>query len=227
VTHPKLVLYKIPRLHFTAFHPDLIYTVKISTNEIIKGPSDDYHSAICVWAFKNGLEAADTAALFTLAVFYELGYFSIWKSSVDNFSQSFRSCNLDASLFLPFIVRQGLFMYSINHPKVYVLIRMAKILAMKIGANESILEKDINIADGLTFNVWPVYPEIADFYALPGGSYDWKISIQKKICGLKEYIESCFNVYKEQGLERHDIKFHGRDESVYDRILGPIAGVGK
>ncbi len=223
-TNPKLAFYKIPVLGFPAFHPDLIYATKISTNEIIKTPHD-YHSAICIWSYKNNLEVSDTTALFTSEVYYELGYFSMWASSVDGLSQLFKNCNLDVGLFLPFMIRQGVFMYSINHPKVNALIRLAKIIAMQVDANESFLEKDINISDGLTDVVWPVYPEIADFYALPCGSYDWKFS--KIISGLKNYIEYSFNAYQKQGIERHDIKFFGRDESVYDRVLGSIAGVKK
>lgn len=225
-TNPKLVLYKIPALYFPAFHPDLIYTQKASTNEIIHTPCD-YHSAICVWSYKNGLEVADTTALFSTEVYFKLGYFSMWKSSVDNLSRLFKNCNLDAGLFLPFIIRQGLFMHSINHPKINALIRLARIIAIKIDADGSILEKDINVSDGLTGVVWPVYPEIADFYALPGGSYDWKFSPQKIICGVSDYIEYNFNNYQNQGIKRDDIKFHGRDESVYDRVLGSIAGVKK
>ena len=225
--NPKLVLHKIPSISFRAFHPDLVYANRISTSKLIF-TSSDYQSAICVWAYKNGLEIADTVALFTSKVFYELGYFSMWKTSIDNLSQTFKSFNLDLGLFLPFIIRQGLFMYTSNHPKVYALIRLAKIIALRIGANESILEKDINISDGLaSLTVWPIYPEIAEFYALGGGSYDWRISPKKKISGLKEYIEESFNSYQKQGIERHDIKYHSGGESVYDNVLGSIVRVKK
>lgn len=213
--------YKFPEIYFAAFHPDLIYVKKISTNEFA---TPHYNSALCVWAYKNGLDITNTMALFTPTNFNKLGYFSQYKASVDRLSESFKNSGLPVNLFLPNVVRHGVFMHSVNHSKVSTLVRLAKVIAMQIDPKESFLHQDINISDGLTDTVWPVYPEIADFYALTGGSYNWKIQ-SKMIHGLNNYIEYSFDDFKRQGIERDDIKFADRDESIYDRVLGPVVGV--
>jgi hypothetical protein len=220
-SNPNLVIYKIPELYFAAFFPDLIYTQKISTGEFV---IPHYNSAICVWAYKNGLSVSETALVFTKKAFNELGYFSMWTLSVNRLLLAFEDCNLDIKLFLPFITRQGSFMYSVNHSKAIALTRLAKTVAIKMGAHKSVLEKDIHISDGLTDIVWPVYPEIADYYALTSGSYDWKFDGQM-ICGLSNYIDYSFSNYKKKNIERHDISFSERDESLYDRVLGSMSGV--
>ncbi len=221
VSNPNLEIYKFPDLYFAAFHPDLIYAKNNSTGEAVV---PHYNSAICIWAYKNGLSVSEANLLFTTKAYNELGYFSMWEPSVNRLLVAFEDCNLDIKLFLPFITRQGCFMYSVNHPKVITSIRLAKTVAIKMGAHKSVLDQDINISDGLTDIVWPLYPEIADYYALTTGTYNWKFDGQM-ICGLNDYIKYSYSKYRNLGIKCHDIGFFDRDEALYDRVLGSLSGV--
>jgi hypothetical protein len=212
---------KLPELYFSAFHPDLIYVQKKSTGEYF---APHYNSAICVWAYMNGLSVENTMHLFALDVYNELGYFLNFQTDVQELTRRFVECDLDIRLFLPFLLRKNSsFMYSVNHAKADTLVRLAKIIALKINPDHSFMNKSIDISDGLTSTFWPVYPEIAEFYALPEGSFDWQFDFHR-IYGLKNYITHTFEHYRIQNISPNDIGFP-RDIVLYNHVLGSKSGV--
>lgn len=46
-----------------------------------------------------------------------------------------------------------------NHPRADTLVLLAKFVAMHLGEDGSVLDREILIDDGLSFDIWPVYPE--------------------------------------------------------------------
>ena len=217
--HARLV--KLPYITFRAFHPDLCYAIKTADGKRV---SPAYNSGIAVWAYNKGLDIAETRKLFHRSSYAALGYFNLWSTSTKVLRGYFEECGLDFGRFFMAVKRGGSFMYSINHPKLNAIIELSKLIAVKIGAPESVFDKAVDFPDGLTEDIWPVYPEIAAEYSLPHGSYDWKVW-DTWLEGITDYLECAFGLYKQQQIPRGGLKLENRDEALYDRVLGPQAGV--
>ncbi len=212
--HKDFRLVKIPCILFSGFHPDLVYARNTSTSDFTKY---HYNSAICLWAYKHGLEPRDAKSLFTHDVFSELGYFSCWDIEAKALESSFKSSDIDFAQFFLHVKRRGMFMHSYNHPLAFVLVRLAQLIAVHLGESESLLGQTIIVPDGLAGAAWPVYPEIADYYALDGGAYEWMIE-GKYYSGLDEYIHFAYQNYHEQGIGPDNLEIC-RDEALLDRVL--------
>lgn len=221
---PCLKFLRVPSIDFRAFHPDLCYARSVVDGRFT---TDNYNSAIAVWAYNNGLEAKDTAKLFNRDTYFRLGYFHLWDYSLQELRTAFNTCGLDFSRYMLAVKRNGLFMHSINHPTVYAIGELAKSLALKMGAPSSLLQRDLKLGDSLISGaVWPVYPEIADHYSLPGGSYDWKVrGLWRQ--GLDAYLDHAFQAYESQQIPRNGLEILNRDEALLTQVLGPLATISR
>ncbi|WP_151447304.1 WcbI family polysaccharide biosynthesis putative acetyltransferase [Lacisediminimonas profundi] len=219
---PGFRLIKAPPLGFPAFHPDLCYARRISTNELVV---PHYNSAIVVWAYRNGLSPEDAARLFTRSNYESLGYLDAWGPSVAHLRQVFANFDMreEFDKFYLHMKRRGNFMYSINHPRSDALVQLGKIIATKIGCSKDVYEQDIQISDGLTDVIWPLYPEVADGLALEGGSYQWKLGGHLRMEGVRNYVDFAYNNYRTVGIEPADIAIAYFDESRLDAVLGAQA----
>jgi Polysaccharide biosynthesis enzyme WcbI len=211
---------RIPKIHFDAFHPDLAYASDRSNGAMTKHA---YNSAICIWAYNCRIDPADAARFFTRPVYASLGYFDRWDMNVQSLAATFKRYEMDFSRFFLHIKRSGVFMHSINHPRPNVLVRLAQLIALKLGMNETILDADIAIPDGLYGEEWPLYPGIGDYYSMKG-SYDWLFA-NRPISGLREFLEFAYGCYAEQAIQPGNLQMLHRDEALFDRVLGPIMGI--
>lgn len=216
-------LVRIPIIRFSGFHPDLVYARKASTNELI---IPHYNSAIAVWAYKNNVDVKDAAKLFNEQSYAGLGYLDHWERSVAELKQRFKDTDLDFSDFMLSMRREGLFMYSLNHPKVAALARLAKLAAMKMGASATVLDRYIDINDGLNEIIWPIYPEIGESLSLPS-DYIWKMEDGGGhwISGVDAFLKYTYETYANQKIAPHDIIALQVDEHLFDRVLGPQLGI--
>ncbi len=189
-----------PIVHFRAFHPDVIGAMSAATGRSI---FPNNHSEIVVWAYRNRIARSHVKKLFNRATFDGLGYFDLWEPSVKDLKQTFDWCNLDFSRFFHSIKRTGAFMYTTAHPKMDVLGSLAKEIAFKLGASDSIMELPIAINDAFAGMVtWPVYPAIADHYALPA-SYTW--TINHLTYDLDGFIDFSYQRFKEETSGPEDL----------------------
>lgn len=217
---PGLLMVKAPPIGFTAFHPDLCYARKLSTNELLV---PHYNSAIVVWAYQNGANPETAAKFFSKSTFQSLGYLDTWNPSVAHLRQVFKNFGMekDFDTFYLHIKRAGNFMYSTNHPRSVAIVQLGKIVATKMGGSSDVYARDIPINDGLTDVVWPVYPDIADGLALAGGNYQWKLGGKGRISGLRDYIEFAYDNYRSLEVEPGDLAIAYFDGSRLDAVLGP------
>lgn len=211
---PQLV--RVPIISFSGFHPDIVYARKTSTNELTM---PHYNSAIAVWAYKNGLEVSAAEKLFNKRTYIELGYLDHWGPSFNQLKQGFKNSDLEFSEFFLPMRREGLFMYSLNHPKVVALVRLAKLVARKMGAGKEVLERYIDINEGLNEVIWPIYPEIGENLSLHS-SYEWKMGAGQWIHGVREFLENAYESYSRQGIAPHDLTAVQTDEKLFNRVLG-------
>lgn len=198
----KVVLF--PAVTFAAFHPDLVYLLdETRGNAPTIGPVGPYHSAIAVLAFRRGLSLDETHALFNRNVYETLGYFDVWNEAAEEFIETTkRKFGMDFSTELANWSRRGVFMYSLVHPKPFVLFDIAKRLFAQQGLNAPNVNLDYYSIDDLArAEVFPIYPPIAEWFGVPG-SYTFKLenyhlsSSVGTFITLPYYLSECFKVYR-------------------------------
>ncbi|MEW6133074.1 MAG: WcbI family polysaccharide biosynthesis putative acetyltransferase [Pseudomonadota bacterium] len=208
----------IPGLYFSAFHPDIVAAkAKIkATGGRYQSP---YNSAIILWAYANSIEPADAVRLFSRKTFKALGYLDRWDASVARMKGAFDTAGLDFDRFFCAAKRDGVFMHTNNHPKARLLTWAAKLLAQRMGADQSVWRKEIQINDALSrVAMWPVYPDIAYEFALPG-SYTWFVDRGAIVDGLREYVEYAYENYAKSGVAPADMQMVGVNQDAYQSVL--------
>jgi hypothetical protein len=194
-------------LNFTAFHPDCVY-VTTPDGGHLQGPMGDYHSSIAFWACRQGWNVKDTLALFRPEVYDLLGFADHEASSREVLLQFGAMAGLALEPLLHGWMRGGVWMHTINHPKVHALADLAAELLRREGV-EPMVQLGPLVEDSLAhFPVWPVYPPIAARYGAQG-SYLFKIDrgncppSQAHIAlSLEDFVTASFARYREVGIER-------------------------
>jgi hypothetical protein len=215
---------RIPIIRFSAFHPDLCYATNAATKAYT---SPHYNSKIAVWCDRNELEISNAARLFNKGSYRALGYFAQWHVSEYITGQLFQDAGLSTAEFARFfaaIKRRGAFMHSVNHPSIQTIVELARIVAIRLGADARTVDREIVLADGLAESLWPVYPEIADELAL-SGSYVWKFEDERvPIVGLEKYLEFAYKGYATQRIRPSDLTPINVDRAAVDRVLRAQVG---
>jgi hypothetical protein len=192
-----------PTISFAAFQPDLVYLLDAAQgNKALAGPLRPYHSALAAFSFRVGLSLEEANALFNRDVFEAVGYFDVWNAAAREFLDNAKRYDLDLSSDLMNWSRRGVFMYSIVHPKSYVLADIARRLFVKTGLairNENF--DDYAIDDLSRAEIFPVYPEIAELFGVRGGYLfkrgNFHISDGVgEFLTLPQYLSGCYEVYK-------------------------------
>lgn len=215
----KLLLIKFPTIYFPAFHPDIVNIFKKPTNEAIV---EHYNSAIAIWCYLNNISIDVAIRLYNNETFFKLGYYNVWEKSIISLKKEFESCNFDFYRFIMNVKRDGVFMHSINHPKIKTLIQLGRMIGEKLGGEEYIYNIEYNLIDGLGNNTWPVYPEIGGLLS-SSSSYSWVI-YDRFVSGLNNFIKRAYTYYESEGLTLDNIliksnKFVNLDMDILDLIL--------
>jgi hypothetical protein len=192
----------IPSIVFSGFHPDTVYILDPTQGgKPIEGPTGPYHSAIALYAYLRGMSVEQTEALYGSDLFEALGYYDVWQASTAEFLYIAGASGIDLSGDLVRWSRSGTFMYSMNHPKAFVLFDVARALLKREGLPAAPVEfSDFAVDDIVRGAVYPVYPEIAERYG-HRGSYLFKRANYRisrsvgEFLGLRGYLEACFRLY--------------------------------
>ncbi len=198
-----------PTVSFAAFQPDLVYLLDATRgHKALNGPLRPYHSALAVFAFRIGMKLEAANALFNRDVYETVGYFDVWNAAATEFLDNARRYGLDLSAELMGWSRRGVFMYSIVHPKPYVLADIARKLFAKSGLRPKNENTDDYAIDDLSRSeIFPVYPEIAEHFGVRGG-YLFKRGNFHVSAGvgefmtLPQYLSACYDVYKKARPEQ-------------------------
>ncbi len=194
-----------PTIVFNGFQPDCIYLRR--GGQQITGALRHMHSAIIAAAFSLGLPQQRVARLFNAATYESLGYFDAFAQACDFMLRTLSAEGLDVGPYVDDWLRtDGCFMYTLNHPHMCVLARVAHMVAVQAGliGQEAAVPGDIPdaLSEGLH---WPVYPEIARRLNLPAGPIVFKRPIhgQAKAAGaapdLQAVIAGQYEIYTEIG----------------------------
>lgn len=213
----------MPSIVFSGFHPDTIYILDPTRNgRPLDSATGPYHSALALYGYLAGLTPERTVALYDANVFRMLGYFDIWQPSADEFLASARTTGLDLSTDFLRWSRRGCFMYSMNHPKSFVLADVARaLLAREKLPIHDVDFDDFDVDDIVRGSVFPVYPPIAEYYG-HRGSYVFKLANYRlsrsvgDFMTLRQFVESSFRVYAK----------HARPQLAHHRVEDWLADAG-
>lgn len=185
----------MPHVWFQGYHPDICYLG--ASGPIARGAIGPYHSVIAFAAYALGLSVEQTLRLFREDVYSALGYFDAWGAAREGMLRDFDEHGYDLRPLLPAWVRQGPFMHSVNHPKIRVLMDLARMLLRKAG--RPVHESDIVPQDNLVQGpVFPVYPEVASRLGAVG-SYVFKRGATYRTKTLAEFVGESFEIYRSLG----------------------------
>lgn len=168
----------IPTIAFAAYHPDVVSIGRqdhATLRGLLSGPMGHSHSAVTLYAYLAGFSEAQALRLFDESVFERLGYYDFWSESVASLRRLGREADYDLDAHLTRWARRGCFMHSTNHPKLYVMTDIARGLLGKAGIPFESCDLDAFLPDDLGgMGSWPVYPEIARHYGVPGSALFFK-----------------------------------------------------
>jgi len=203
----------IPHLFFHGFHPDLLnYDVTGPNGKVIGGPAGN--SAIVVACFLEGVDVAQTAAMFRPEIFDRLDYFGGWDEQRDRLFERCRAGGYAVEADFYRWCTHGCFMHLSNHPRLLCVMDVAVDALRRIGVRVS-PRYDI-VLDNLALGpIFPAYPEVAALYGF-AGSYRFKPGGTSYTLSLPEFIESSFEILAASG--EGELQFLKPDRIRIDRI---------
>lgn len=225
-----------PSVEFAAYHPDLVYIFDraSASDSPLKSPAGEYHSALAFLCYSIGLNTEQTISRFNKGVFDRLGYFaqSLWTASERSLLSSGRATGLPMEHNFRSWVRRGCFMYSANHPKLFVLADLAAGALSTCGLiTDSRLCEEYVPDDSNRGSVWPVYPEIATRFGLDG-SYIFKDACIDDSCNpyfsLRDFVEASFACYRSRTLGEmfcSRVEVWKADSALVDFVVGELIPV--
>ncbi len=181
-----------PAFAFTGFHPDITYAMV--EGKLVKSPMDDYHSLIVLGAFLSHLSVDETEQLFNGFVYARLGYYDEYQRAKDAMISMALSNGVNLRSSFSEWEQRGCFVYSINHPKLYVIADIARLVLQRaeLSFDPHLLVEDLFDDPLATGCVWPVYPEIAKLLNCQG-SLEFKHPFS--VFSLREVIAGSFDAY--------------------------------
>lgn len=172
----------VPRITFAAFHPDADY-VEHADGKHMLGPLGAYHSVIVFYGWQKGLPESETLNLFREDVFRALGYFDYAPAAIESLMAEGERTGIDLAPLFETWSRRGCWMYSMNHPRLFVMADIARLLLAREKL-DTLPGADMFVEDAMSLDpVWPVYPGIAERLGFEG-SYLFKRSTDPQIRGM-------------------------------------------
>lgn len=197
VARPATVLY-VPNIRFFGFHPDIVH-VRFTDGGILQsGAGGPYNSAIVLAGWRLGLSEEQVVARFTPETCAALGYASFWGPALVELKRRVDVSDFDwGEVYLP-LARRGAFMLTDNHPRVDVMVHLARLVGARLGADAEAIgfPWEQVVPDGLlaTHEVWPVYPGVAEPLGLRGG-HVWRTSAGE-LLDLATFVRRSLETYR-------------------------------
>lgn len=193
-------------IYFTGLHPDMTYFGGMGRR--ISSPLGDYHSKICLLAFKKGLSVDQCEKLFNDSTYSQLDFFNEWTESKAELQK--RDEHLDIKFADDFLEMTKLesTLYTFNHPLGFVFSRFIEKIYKHLGLN---LQRfpDSYFYNYLASNAWwPIYPEINEFHKLKNVmpiNFKSPDHLSRKFYNLREFIFASYQLYNEQKVGEIDL----------------------
>jgi tetratricopeptide (TPR) repeat protein len=151
-------LHRIPSIHFTGFHPDVVWL----PHPPWKGrptPMGAYHSGLAMACFTLGLPQDRTVELFNAFIYAALGYFEEYAKAVQYHTKVGLELGFDLARLMTLDGQGRPFVHVPNHPTIGLLFELSRQICDRLGISAQTAEPPPDLFAGHA--VWPVYPEIA------------------------------------------------------------------
>jgi hypothetical protein len=194
----------LPTIDTLGFHPDCSYVWQ--GGHVVDSPIGPYHSALVLWAHRQGFDVQHTLALFRREVFAHLGYFDFHAAGINHMVSKGRDCAMPMAAWLARWQAGGVWMHTINHPRLPVLADVVQHCLGVLGIKGAADARAV-VPDELAHSAcWPVYPAVAEALGLAGeGSYHFKCQRSPalhgkpvKYLGLEEFVAQSLALYARQ-----------------------------
>ncbi len=173
-----------PGFVFGGFHPDLCYILCNGT--YLNGAMFSYHSAITAAAYLEGLSQERACALFNSFTYASLGYRAAYATMLPILYEHVGETGHDHTQTLS----RGIFMHSVNHPRVELLFEAAK-QALAMAGVPTHDDADCPADELGAGAVWPIYPGIARDIA---GNFVFQVKVGETL-NLQEFVASSYSYY--------------------------------
>lgn len=190
----------MPSITYTAFHPDMGYIVTADGGHL-GGPMGEYHSKLAFWAWQSGFSVQEAVKLYRYDVYDFLGYFAHAQSAERYLLDLGNKMELNLQSSFARWKSIGCFMHSINHPKLFVLADLARLVLDREGVDYMSGVEDYLFDDLSGHPCWPIYPEIGQALGLRG-AYEFKQSRHHgtaerpvPVLTLEKYVELAYETY--------------------------------
>jgi hypothetical protein len=145
-------------------------------------------------------------SLFDRVTYEALGFFDMYEESFEHYLGLARAEGFDMRPHLVRWARRGAFMFSINHPKSFVLQDVARVLLARVDPEEgrAAARRDVHeLVPDLLANgpVFPVYPELGLRLGIRGG-LEFKPAGSDRLLTLQEFVAGSYEAYRATGAER-------------------------
>jgi hypothetical protein len=176
-----------PRVALSAFHPDILPAAE---NDQTMSPLRGYASSIVAKSWCESLNVDATVALFNGGTFERLRFFEHFEESKAQLLAEGQAADFPLDDLFECWLRSGCFMHTVNHPKIGVMMDIARVLMARAGLASQDISVPDKFADGCG---WPVYPEVAERLGLDG-NYAFRMHANDggRVLDLKEFVELSF-----------------------------------
>jgi len=201
---------KIPHIRASSFHPDII---EISRNgKRLESVMEVCHSRVIIYGYLNQLDVNEVKSLFTKELFKELGYFQEWDRDLKWARYQSSVTGWDVEALYSKWRHSGCFVHTPNHPKLSVLATLALEFALKNSLDIKFQDvRDVLVDRAASHSIWPVYPDIAEYFDTYGcylfkpSSKGKNIFLDKNIAiGLDDFISLSYEYYDSISLTIED-----------------------
>jgi ABC-type polysaccharide/polyol phosphate transport system ATPase subunit len=197
---------RIPMVTFPAYHPDLIYirATRDGKSQHIIGPLGHYNSAIALWGYQRRLSVDETVTLFNERTYDRLGYFHFWQSSRHSLIGDGNDAGMPLEDCLNRWSHNGVFMHSINHPKISVFADIAEMVLKRLDLPATRQAGNYLADEFAKGPIWPVYPEVAVRLGIESGHYLFKVeegmyAPERPVVmlDLREFVTQSFDAFSQ------------------------------
>ncbi len=191
----------VPQVVFAAFHPDIIYLERVD-GTYVQTPMTDYNSLIATAAYLNGFDVKQTVRLYNAYTYQALSYFGHLDESAASLLADFASHGIDLRDALGrWLRRPEPFMYSVNHPKHFVLADVAVAASRAAGLWDGRSTPSFDtMPDHLArWVVYPVFKEIATRMGKAGSTHFKLVGEDDNNClSLDTFVTRSFESYAKE-----------------------------
>lgn len=143
---PKRIIV-FPTLHFSGYFPDIIY-LKMQGQVIRSTPLTDYHSALVLVSFYDGVNAEECSKQLLSGDWIHNGYESLISSLVENLYARERFWDVKITRFIVENFKNQILFHTVNHPNACLLHEVANSI-LSIIHREKLHQSIINETSGI------------------------------------------------------------------------------